>query len=153
MPARVSQNRNLFHGITALVHLPPLLHTLFLTGFPLLVKRFLVVGEEGVDLLVRILLDRAAGGVIGPTVAGGVILNAVHGDVAVDKDHLELKDLVFIEVELFFHHPELAHGPFGGGIFRGFGLLGGSIGVGILGNHQDMQGQCAKKAEDESLHL
>lgn len=73
----------------------------------------MVVGKDGVDLLIRVLLDGAAGTAVGTAVAGWIMREAVHGDVTVDEDDLELKDLILIEVELFFHHPELADGAFG----------------------------------------
>ena len=69
--------------------------------FPLLVQRPLVVGEQGIDLPVGLLQDGAAGMVIGAAVAGGIVSEAVHGDIAVDEDHLKLEDLVLGQMELF----------------------------------------------------
>ena len=97
-------------------------------SFELLVEGFLVIGEEGVDLLIRVLLNGAAGLAVGvPT------RDAVHGDVAVDENDLELKDLILIEVELFFQYFQLMGGAFGGRVFGPAGLLDGGIGVGSLG--------------------
>ena len=99
--------------------------------FPLCVEGFLVIGEEGVDLLIRVLLNGAAGLAVGvPT------RDAVHGDVAVDENDLELKDLILIEVELFFQYFQLVGGAFGGRVFRPAGFLGGGIGIGGLGLYQ-----------------
>jgi len=83
--------------------------------FPLLVEGLLVIGEDSVDLLVGVLLDGATGTIVGTAEVGRApraggrsrsdglpTRNAVHGDVAIDEDDLELKDLVLIEVEPFF---------------------------------------------------
>lgn len=99
---------------------------------------FLVIGEEGVDLLVGVLLDGAAGAVVGTAVAGGVILYAVHGHVAVDEDDLKLKDLILVKVEMFFQLPELADGSFGSGV--------------PLGVYKGLQAQGGKDEQHESLH-
>ena len=101
-------------------------------SFELLVEGFLVIGEEGVDLLIRVLLNGAAG----LAVAGWVMLDAVHGDVAVDENDLELKDLILIEVELFFQYFQLVGGAFGSRVFGPAGFLGGGIGIGVLGIYQ-----------------
>jgi hypothetical protein len=60
----------------------------------------LVCGEEGIYLLIGVLVDPAAGAAVGAAVAGWVIAEAVEGDVALDEDHLHLRDLVFGEVQL-----------------------------------------------------
>ena len=96
--------------------------------FPLLVERFLVVCKQGLDLLVGLLVDGAAVAGVGAVVAGGVFPCAVDGDVAVDEDHLELEDLVLVEVELVFEGFELFCGLLGG---RGFGSDGAG-GIGVL---------------------
>ena len=113
-------------------------HFLFLLLLPLLVEGFLVIGKEAVNLLVRILLDGAAGAAVGTGVAGGVMKEAVHDDIAVDEDDLHLQDLVLIELELFFQHFQLADGPFGSRVFgdAGWLLLLRGIGVDGLGVHQ-----------------
>ena len=132
------------NGAGALILLFSGHHFLFLLLFPLLVEGFLAVGEEAVDLLVRVLLDGAAGTSISTAVAGGIMEEAVHDDVAVDEDDLHLKDLIFIELELFFQHFKLADGSFGGRVFWEAGLLL-LLGIGVdgLGVHQVMYGQGA----------
>lgn len=85
----------------------------------------MIVGEDRVDLLVRILLDGAAGAVVGFAVAGGLVAEAIHGYVAVDQDDLELEDLVLVEVELFFQHFQLMDGPLGSRVFGGLGVYKG----------------------------
>jgi hypothetical protein len=91
--------------------------------FPLLIEGLLVVCEDGVDLLVRILLNGAAGLAIAALVAGGVVEEAIHDDIAVDEDHLELKHLILIEVQRTGQRFQLPGGSFGGGVFGGTGLL------------------------------
>jgi hypothetical protein len=71
--------------------------------FPLLVEGFLIRGQKGVYLLVRVLVDLAAGAAVLAAIgiaSGGIgaLADAVEGDVAVNKDHLHLSDLVFAEI-------------------------------------------------------
>ena len=59
--------------------------------------------EEGLDLLIRVAVDFAAGAAVGATVpiASGrrvALANAIQGDVPVDEDDLELNDLVVREI-------------------------------------------------------
>jgi hypothetical protein len=89
-----------------------LYHFLSLLFLPLLVDRFLLVGEQGHDLAVGILLYSAAGAAVGVGVAGWVVLEAVHGDCLGDEDDLELKYLILCEVELIFEQSQLPGGPF-----------------------------------------
>ena len=99
--------------------------------FPLLVQGALLIGEHGVDLSVGVLLDGAAGAVIGSAVVGGIFSDAVHGDVPVDEDDLELKDLILRELEPFFHCFELTGRAFGSRAFwTGLGQ-GGILGLGL----------------------
>ena len=152
--------------VNGFVSLASLLEPLFLLLFPLLIEGLLVVGEEGVDLLIGVLLDGAAGLAVcaakvgrAPRVRGcgrsdGVpTREAIHGDVAVDKDHLKLKDLILIEVELFFQHFQLSDGAFGSRVFRAAGCLGGGIGIGCLRIYQGRKGQGEKEEQGESRHL
>lgn len=99
---------------------------------PLLVKGLLIGGEEGIYLLICVLVDTAAGVAIGMAVAGGVIAETVEGDIALDEDHLHLSYLVFCEVQLLLQHFQLADGLFGGvGFF--WGGAGGVDGLGVEG--------------------
>jgi len=92
----------------------------------------LVGGKEGIYLLIGVLVDPAAGAAIGAAVAGGVIADAVEGDIALDEDHLHLSDLVFGEVQLLLQCFQLVDGLFGGiGLFR---LRSGGVGgLGVEG--------------------
>lgn len=88
---------------------------MFALGFlPLLVKGLLIGGEEGIYLLIGVVVDAAAGVAVGAAVAGGVIAEAVEGDIALDEDHLHLSHLVFGEVQLLLQHFQLADGLFVG---------------------------------------
>ena len=100
--------------VVGTVGLASLHHFLFLLSFPLLVELFLLIGEQGHDLVVGILEYGPAGAVVCSLVAGWVIAEAVHGDGLGDKDDLDLKHLILCEVELVFEHPQLAGGSFCG---------------------------------------
>lgn len=78
----------------------PVFCPLFL--LPLLVDGFLFIGEEGAYPGVRTPSDFPAGTAVDTAVSGGVALDTIQGDVAVDEDHLELEHLVLGEMELFF---------------------------------------------------
>lgn len=143
-------------GIGACVLLFPLPGFFPLLLFPLLIESLLIVGEDGVDLLVRILLNGTAGLTVAALVAGGVVEEAVHDDIAVDEDHLELKHLILIEIKRTGQRFELPDGSFGGGVFGGAGLLMrllGGIRIDGLGFYQGMDEQGAKQEQDELLHL
>lgn len=101
-------------AVVGVVILASLHHFLSLLCFPLLVERFLLVGEQGCDLAVGILEYSAAGAVVGAGVAGRVIADAVQGDCLGDEDDLDLKDLILCEVKLIFEHPQLPAGSFYG---------------------------------------
>jgi hypothetical protein len=98
-------------AVVLVVVLAFLHHFLSLLFLPLLVDRFLLVGEQGHDLAVGILLHSTAGAVVGAGVAGWVVLEAVQGDCLGDEDDLDLKYLILCEVELIFEDPQLPGGP------------------------------------------
>jgi hypothetical protein len=99
-------------AVVLVVVLAFLHHFLSLLFLPLLVDRFLLVGEQGHDLAVGILLYSAAGAAVGARVARWVVLEAVHGDCPGDEDDLELKYLILCEVELIFERSQLPGGSF-----------------------------------------
>jgi len=70
--------------------------------FPLLVEGFLIVRQQAIDLLVGRLHDPPAGAGFTVVVGGGIVPKAIHGDIAVDQDDLELQDLVLRQVQLLF---------------------------------------------------
>jgi len=114
-------------------------------GLPLGVERFLLIGEEGVYLLVGVAVDFA----FGATVGGGGIAEAVEGDVAVDEDDLHLGDLVVREIQLLLQHFELMDGLFGGVWF----FVPGVGGVGGLGVDGDAESDHENNESEGSLHV
>ena len=92
---------------------------------PLCISYLLICCQQGIDFAVGVLIDGAAGLVIGLFVRGGVGAEAIQGDVEGKQDHAEFDNLVLVEIELFLHHGELTGGPYGWG--NGLFLRGGSI--------------------------
>ena len=119
--------------------------------FPLLIQRPLIIGKQGIDLPVSALHDSPADAGFCATVTRGVIPKAIHGDIAVDEDYLELEDLILAQMELFFQVVQLAGGLPGRGGFALFGLWQG--GVGGLGMGQYERRDPDAGQQDKSHHL
>lgn len=81
--------------------------------FPLCVSYLLIGCQYRINLAIGVLVDGAAGLVIGFLVGGRVGAEAVQSYVKTKQDRAKLDDLVLVEVELFLEHGQLAGSPLG----------------------------------------
>jgi hypothetical protein len=118
--------------------------------FPLCVSYLLIGRQHCINLAVGVLVDGAAGLVIGLLVGGGVGAEAVLSYVQAKKDHAELDDLVLVKVELFLEHGELA----GSSLGRRNDLLPGGGGIARIGGRVGRLGMDGKtEAEQEGQQV
>jgi len=102
--------------------------------FPLCVSHLLIGCQYRINPAVGVLVDGAAGLVIGLLIGGGVGAETVQSCVQTKKDHAELDNLVLVKVELFLERGELAGSSLGrrkdllSGCGGGIARIGGRVG-------------------------